>query len=423
MPDVRATWLRAGLCLFFACCVQAKISGNETVEEFPDTMLDDHVAIIASSVSVLGLLMLVMTLSILARAWKPTLPVLMSLMIWTMVVVVSIITWDATFVAFRDVVQDQMVVRLQHTGRAIDKIRVDFGVCSSMLDLFAREAASRERSPDAFGEFPDPFSFVHDIFISVGRTTTMTRGIYYGMEDGRMLGASLRGSNRSYAYVSQKAGQPSQSPVKCNPKWDYPLPGAPCYPADCGVSPYNDTQYCPLTCKVAAATSNCRAANATHTSTVGVFVSHEYPWRVDPETVRNISSYDPRRRPWYVDAYEYPGLMWHEPYMFASSTSAGITLTKGLYRDGVFRGVVAIDYTLVSMGKLLTKLIPTPNSLLCLIQSDGALLSSSLTVAALTAETGFANVRAINNIMDAPNPDSRFKAAALLLKTRFGTLA
>ena len=420
MPNVRAL-LRAGLCLFFACCVQAKTTSNETVEDFPDSMLDDHVAIIASSVSVLGVLMLLVTLSILTRIWKPSLPVLMSLMIWTMVVVVSIITWDATFVAFRDVVQDQMVVRLQHTGRAIDKIRVDFGVCSSMLDLFAREAASRERTPDAFGEFPDPFSFVHDIFASVGRTTTMTRGIYYGMEDGRLLGSSLR-RNGSYTHVSQKAGQPSQSPVKCNPKWDYPLPGAPCYPADCGANPYNDTQYCPRTCKVAAASSNCRAANATHTSTVGVIISHTYPWRVDPETIRNISSYDPRVRPWYVDAYKYPGLMWHAPYMFSSSTSAGITLTKGLYRDGVFRGVVAIDYTLLSMGNLLKKLIPTPKAILCLIQADGALLSSSLTVTGLTAETGFANVRAINNIMDAPNPDSRFKAAALMLKARFGTL-
>lgn len=81
------------------------------------------------------------------------------------------------------------------------------------------------------------------------------------------------------------------------------------------------------------------------------------------------SYFDPRTRPWYVDAMRAKAAILTEPYRFAQTPdagiSAGIPLQSGL-------GVVGFDFTLRTLSQLLTAYKITANSVIVVGHSGGA---------------------------------------------------
>lgn len=81
------------------------------------------------------------------------------------------------------------------------------------------------------------------------------------------------------------------------------------------------------------------------------------------------SYFDPRTRPWYVDAMRAKAAILTEPYRFAQTSdagiSAGIPLQSGL-------GVVGFDFTLRTLSQLLTAYKITANSVIVVGHSGGA---------------------------------------------------
>src|SRR5262249_3358272 len=70
-------------------------------------------------------------------------------------------------------------------------------------------------------------------------------------------------------------------------------------------------------------------------------------------------SYDPRERPWYIEAEHKHGPVLTEPYRFAGSKEA--VISAGLpMRDG---GVIGFDFTLGTLAKLMGDFRITPNTI------------------------------------------------------------
>ena len=81
------------------------------------------------------------------------------------------------------------------------------------------------------------------------------------------------------------------------------------------------------------------------------------------------TNYDPRMRPWYVEAMKAGAAILTEPYRFAQTPDAGISAGVPL-RDG--KGVIGFDFTLRTLSQLLTAYKITANSVIVVGHAAGA---------------------------------------------------
>lgn len=124
-------------------------------------------------------------------------------------------------------------------------------------------------------------------------------------------------------------------------------------------------------------------------------------WFYDPDGQRgpphtSSSYFDPRERPWFVDALKNKGPILTEPYRFAQSTDFGISAGVPL-RNGT--GVVGFDFTLATLSQLLTAYKITANSVI-MIGNVGDTTKMEIESAACAPETpgclsGDSDIRAI----------------------------
>lgn len=90
--------------------------------------------------------------------------------------------------------------------------------------------------------------------------------------------------------------------------------------------------------------------------------SVELIWRDDQFRVLAIQSdpddiFDPRTRPWFTGAVREKDMVWTDPYIFFSSQQPGISLGAPVVsRDGVIRGVVAVDIEISRISGFLAML-------------------------------------------------------------------
>lgn len=74
--------------------------------------------------------------------------------------------------------------------------------------------------------------------------------------------------------------------------------------------------------------------------------------RFDPE-----DTYEPRERPWYIEAAAGDGLIWTDPYVFFTAQVPGITSAVPVRNaDGALQGVVGVDLELGALSSFLASL-------------------------------------------------------------------
>jgi adenylate cyclase len=107
---------------------------------------------------------------------------------------------------------------------------------------------------------------------------------------------------------------------------------------------------------------------------------HETWWFEMPDGSRSPPrlrplAYDPRTRPWYVDARRANAPVLTEPYHFAQANvigvSAGVPLRRG--------GVIGFDFTLSTLSGLIGDYRITPNSIIMLASETGVVFMESET--------------------------------------------
>jgi len=89
-------------------------------------------------------------------------------------------------------------------------------------------------------------------------------------------------------------------------------------------------------------------------------------------------SYDPRLRPWYLNAVDHDTPVWSEVYNNFTSHEPSITLAKAIYQhDHSLAGVAAIDITLKNLSDYLRSISISPHSVAYIIDSNGYMIASS----------------------------------------------
>ena len=67
--------------------------------------------------------------------------------------------------------------------------------------------------------------------------------------------------------------------------------------------------------------------------------------------------YDPRKRPWYIDAVSEKKLIWTDPYVFFTSKKPGITTASPIFdKNGNIKGVVGVDIEIDEISSFISKL-------------------------------------------------------------------
>ncbi len=89
--------------------------------------------------------------------------------------------------------------------------------------------------------------------------------------------------------------------------------------------------------------------------------------KLDPEDV-----YDPRQRPWFIDAVMNNDVVWTAPYLFYTGKKPGITTASPVYdHKGVLQGVVGVDISIEELSTFLSKLTIGENGKAFIVNSSG----------------------------------------------------
>jgi serine phosphatase RsbU (regulator of sigma subunit) len=97
-------------------------------------------------------------------------------------------------------------------------------------------------------------------------------------------------------------------------------------------------------------------------------------WR--PHRREDDSGYDPRQRPFYRRAKAVGRLVWVPPYIFYEQSVPGITCANPVLDPvGRVRGVVTVDFDLITLSRFVQQQSVSPNSRLFIMSADGVLLA------------------------------------------------
>lgn len=106
------------------------------------------------------------------------------------------------------------------------------------------------------------------------------------------------------------------------------------------------------------------------------------------------ATYDPRSRPWYQHTVQQNSFYWSDPYKFASTGDAGITVAYPVFdAEGKKIKVAAADFTLRSISELLKIQAKALKGDIIIFDAEGRVLASSF-------ETRKTDSKEIQNIKD-----------------------
>lgn len=85
-------------------------------------------------------------------------------------------------------------------------------------------------------------------------------------------------------------------------------------------------------------------------------------------------AYDPRARPWYLEAVIAPAGRWTDPYTFYTTHDPGITFTLPVRKGDALLGVAALDFLLDDLTARVWQAQPTPHSRCLVVDALGRAL-------------------------------------------------
>jgi len=91
----------------------------------------------------------------------------------------------------------------------------------------------------------------------------------------------------------------------------------------------------------------------------------------DPE-----DTYDPRKRPWFIDSIKEKRLIWTNPYVFFTSRNPGITTASPVFNEnGSLHGVVGVDIEISELSDFISTLSIGKNGKAFILDSAGQVLA------------------------------------------------
>tara|TARA_R110002110_G_scaffold36071_3_gene120811 strand:+ start:5867 stop:8758 length:2892 start_codon:yes stop_codon:yes gene_type:complete len=104
----------------------------------------------------------------------------------------------------------------------------------------------------------------------------------------------------------------------------------------------------------------------------GIFIFYDARYReISRRVVENYTTYDPRKRPWFQQAYRNGRQIKTAPYVFFTTKEVGTTLALGNRGEAV----TGVDITLESLSAWLESLLPVPGTDIALIDDRNRLIA------------------------------------------------
>lgn len=114
------------------------------------------------------------------------------------------------------------------------------------------------------------------------------------------------------------------------------------------ASRYNELEDGGFYTKIIRIQDDERTVEQVYKSPTGHLIRHQY----DPD-----DNYDPRTRPWFIQAKTANKLIWTDPYIFYTSKKPGITAASPVHDNlGNFLGVVGVDIGIDKLSTFISKL-------------------------------------------------------------------
>ena len=334
-------------------------------------------------------------------------PVLFVLTLWATLVSVTLMTWGLTYQASRDVIHDNIEELLSTTVLLSQAVQVDLTIGTTALHSFADAVADGRISLTA--PYPDNQLILHSLFKNTATLSTSIASFYYGTSEGNSLGIDINGN----IWFDPRNADSLPPHVVCQSFSDNP--------GENNCSEYKIAELCGSGALDLPCAATCRIVSRDVCSLggLGFTKGKHYPGGFDLRTSPAwVMNFDPSKRPWYKYT---ENVTWSEPYTFLGGT-AGFTSTIGLKYAGNFVGVVAADFTLKTVSKILRSILPSERSSILMLDENGMLLSSSLSPEALMVAIGSNSSKGLINVFDIHDPKSAVKEPILVVLKRFQTI-
>ncbi|KTD67825.1 guanylate cyclase [Legionella steelei] len=129
-----------------------------------------------------------------------------------------------------------------------------------------------------------------------------------------------------------------------------------------------------------------------HGTTTRTIINRDIQGKIIKKYLSNDISYDPRTRPWYLQAKKEKKTVWTNVYLFYFQQNNGLTVSSPVFKNGKFFGAFALDIDLSDLSQFINKIQKvTPNSYLFIVDKEGNLIASS-------GSSSFANLAKNTNI-------------------------
>ena len=395
---------------------------------FDDSLPATHLAVVCTVGSVTALLLFAVMCCMKFSTHGLRLATILVAAVWTLVMLVGMVTWGVTYRTSRDVIQEQASELLAKSANIVHTIKSDLDAGNSLLEAIAAQSREGVFRPNDTVPHTVPHRYLHNMLRTVGKGNPTLHLLFYGTADGLFYAISPADADANETFnLYVNAGGPLRRPPPswglCEPYYDLQ---AGCNASSCG----SGSADCPLTCGSPASWEACDpTAGLGPQATAGtdglrmvqgrfrrnVQRSHLFSKAVD---VTKTQSYDPRLRPWYIPQNET--VKWTRPYMFAVQRLTGVSSSVGLQApSGEFVGVVAMDFSLSTFSELFYSATPTPNSLILVVSDKQELLSSSMTIEQVARDTLIPLRETVVDLRNASR-HSRLRGAVDTVAARFG---
>jgi C4-dicarboxylate-specific signal transduction histidine kinase len=113
-------------------------------------------------------------------------------------------------------------------------------------------------------------------------------------------------------------------------------------------------------------------------------------------------TFDPRDRPWYINAQIKEATSWTDPYIFFSSQLPGITVSAPVNaQSGALEGVIGADIEISAISEFLSELTISPNGSALILSDSGDVIAlpdvEQISVLNQDGTLSFANVAELEN--------------------------
>jgi len=115
-----------------------------------------------------------------------------------------------------------------------------------------------------------------------------------------------------------------------------------------------------------------REAGETSTS----FIWRDENYKIVNQGIDKTDKFDPRRRPWYMDAKDQRQFVWTDPYIFFSSQKPGITAAAPVIaNNNQLKGVIGVDIEIQEISRFLSRLEIGQSGVAMALSVDGDIIA------------------------------------------------